>query len=1293
MSFLDFSNCEAQIDYLAKRYDPKTRQWLLKPFKEWFSNPDDSRKAFVLIGDAGIGKSVIAAVVAQQAKVGGNLAAAFFSRHNDRTRNDPRYLLGTIAYQLSNCNNEYDKMVGGVERIHRMLTNSELGVQELFTKLLEEPLSQCNVCTRQLVVIDALDETDNSSRNEFLDLIMDGFPLLPKWLVFFITSRPEDTVQYRLKNYNPVITICSGNNSSTNTYQQHIADIQTFLENKVNFSTPNSYSPEELTNQCNGMFLYAFFLVEMLKTEACSDDNVPPDIYDFFRKNFKRIHDKLKSKEFYQKLFGCFVTAPSPLPRLFISFLLQKESRVESLSDQKVIDVVSQFVPLRNTDDTFVFLHNLISGWLTNEKLSRELCVDKDKANKYFTNIIVEYLNVFLQGKSEDIFFKETSLVNYMLCVGFHFLGEYGIKEFSEIVFNCLTNYRFLHLRIGSNKTGIYSLIVDLEFSIEKLSSDATKKAVLRDLCSVLKRDKIILAGNHLLLHSCLSSSSSLVRNKVIPEHMSGPGLIRSPIKVPRSMESLNHIDCGAFSHDKKLFAAGEEQYLYLYDGLSFKKILGPVELFCGSILHLEFSPCNEFVFFGRLNKWFSVKEERVVERRQFSGNCVSYVWGSHICNGKYIAVNQRNNAYWRLPMSVIEWAKYELGRCPPNSTEVETSESKFKDFLRYDVVRNYAEIFENQIWNVQTGRPVLEETFLSQLPPFFFFWHIFPMRDIYLDEDKITIRVSVTSLSMWRLAGRLDNCEVEFSSSRWGKRIDEYLEGKWCAICPCVPFTRWTDIVNDLFLGRAPFHFQYSIAETSAECYSFINKDSEIFSKDKKWFLRRESGGKIALFEREIKDKNAFKNRSDLLSETQGVKDCVFTDDNDALVYSTTSDDLYAISLVTGANLQSISGSYPVYCSYRQDLGFKFSSTNESRVVLLRDLPVKFLVKSLPGTVAIKAVGVTFTSCDLFSVLFSNGSVGSWKIVDRSLVLSHGGMEFQDLKFFEPKFQARKCFFSHGGDLIVVDEGSRIVLLKSGNSTPIKEEIEGSVACLTFSADDSLILFCILTNDDDQYFYIWSVNTSTLTGPLCLDRSVKFNMHVDCCCFSSDNSKLFFCGASSFLILKHEVNNGAVTTLQKRCINSHPSDICSYCTISCDDKLLACCIANKILIYSVDDTDKFYKLPHQHFGQIQYCKFLGGNRYLISFGIDGLMFLFDLFQDQSIAYLRHDFCIGMAFSPNEDKMVCLESPDKISLIDLQRPEYDWISNLELPSKANHTPQGAHLVVVQPKLKLKTSGI
>ena len=69
----------------------------------------------------------------------------------------------------------------------------------------------------------------------------------------------------------------------------------------------------------------------------------------------------------------------------------------------------------------------------------------------------------------------------------------------------------------------------------------------------------------------------------------------------------------------------------------------------------------------------------------------------------------------------------------------------------------------------------------------------------------------------------------------------------------------------------------------------------------------------------------------------------------------------------------------------------------------------------------ASEAARITFTSCDLFSILFSNGNVGSWRIVDSPLALSDTGMpppklmEFQEMKYSR-RFQSEKLFFLIAG-------------------------------------------------------------------------------------------------------------------------------------------------------------------------------------------------------------------------------------------------------------------------------------
>ena len=387
--FSEIANCEADIAFFAHRHDQDTRQWLFDDFDKWFDDPGDS-KAYVLLGDAGVGKSVMAGALAQRTKLAGHLGAAYFCRHNDRTRNDPRNLIGTIASQLCDCNCQYDNIIGGKDGVKVMLANPNLGVLELCTKLIEEPLGKCSLSEQhKLVIIDALDETEYKSREDFLCLIKERFPRLPEGLVFFITSRPEDLVQTSLKRYNPCVRICAGKGGGNSFYQEHEQDIQRFLVNNVNFSR-FPFSAEDVAKKCNGLFLYAFYIAKELNDSTRLGKAhhraifFPPDVEEFFRTNLQRVYDKVGA-HLYCKLLGCILCAPSPLPVSFISYVIHREN--SNIDEQEIIDAISQFLVL---EETATFLHYLIPRWLTNERKARKLYIDDERALGYFIEILYE---------------------------------------------------------------------------------------------------------------------------------------------------------------------------------------------------------------------------------------------------------------------------------------------------------------------------------------------------------------------------------------------------------------------------------------------------------------------------------------------------------------------------------------------------------------------------------------------------------------------------------------------------------------------------------------------------------------------------------------------------------------------------------------------------------------------------------------------------------------------------------------------------------------------------------------
>ena len=178
------------IEYHAQRFQEGTREWIFKRVEDWLDDRTSLNRVMVISGNAGIGKSVISAVMCKRMQQAGRLSGSHFCQHNNVLYRKPQLMLQSLASQLSDTLPEYNKSL--VEQLSRNLGPVELnsmGVEELFALLFKEPLNRVRDPGRNvLMVIDGLDESEYQGRNELLDVIANQFFRLPQWIRFFVDN-------------------------------------------------------------------------------------------------------------------------------------------------------------------------------------------------------------------------------------------------------------------------------------------------------------------------------------------------------------------------------------------------------------------------------------------------------------------------------------------------------------------------------------------------------------------------------------------------------------------------------------------------------------------------------------------------------------------------------------------------------------------------------------------------------------------------------------------------------------------------------------------------------------------------------------------------------------------------------------------------------------------------------------------------------------------------------------------------------------------------------------------------
>ncbi|KAB5588045.1 hypothetical protein CTheo_8514 [Ceratobasidium theobromae] len=203
-----------------------TRVEVLATVLGWARHPN-TPKIYWMSGMAGTGKTTIACTVAAELKKNKQLGASFFCSRAIPKCRDVRWIVRTIAYQLTRFSYPFQAKLCEV-----LGSNPDAGDEDVvtqFQKLVKEPLLKVKDTLPEdlVVVIDALDEcSDAYSTCLILKLLFHHAEGLP--IKFFMTSCPEHGLHKEMMSQDDCARTALNLHEIESLFVQ--ADIETYLQ-------------------------------------------------------------------------------------------------------------------------------------------------------------------------------------------------------------------------------------------------------------------------------------------------------------------------------------------------------------------------------------------------------------------------------------------------------------------------------------------------------------------------------------------------------------------------------------------------------------------------------------------------------------------------------------------------------------------------------------------------------------------------------------------------------------------------------------------------------------------------------------------------------------------------------------------------------------------------------------------------------------------------------------------------------------------------------------------------------
>ncbi|XP_022795080.1 uncharacterized protein LOC111333714 [Stylophora pistillata] len=509
---------KGEIEHHAEKFQEGTREWIFRQVEEWLDERNCPNRVMVLSGNAGMGKSVISAVLCKRMQEMGRLSGSHFCQHNNVRYRKPQLMLQSLAFHLTHTLPEYkEALVNQLSRNLGLELNT-MGVEELFSLLFREPLS--NVSDPEssiLIVIDGLDESEYQGRNELLNMVAKQFCKLPRWIRFFVTTRPEINISDSLKHLEPI--------QIDENQEENSRDIKHFFQMSLGFQIEEERKVaflKKLVDKSEGVFLYAYFLVNFMNENASVltldqlESILPLGIASVYLSNFKRLENDLcKELKIEEEEVLRFVSALSasrePLPIEFASRILVPGdiSLVVRRRVVKAIACVSSLLPVR--DGRLHFFHKSIKDWLTSTPGygEHDFTVDERVGHAILFRLCSTELECLKQKGLFNLKFSKMEEYALQHCIQ-HTIDSKELSEMSasckleEFINSYVIDLGIIYAKFCVNTVTPTTDLLAVRKHFQRTVLDERSCFLLDALWKVLKKHLYILKDHPHLLFQCI---------------------------------------------------------------------------------------------------------------------------------------------------------------------------------------------------------------------------------------------------------------------------------------------------------------------------------------------------------------------------------------------------------------------------------------------------------------------------------------------------------------------------------------------------------------------------------------------------------------------------------------------------------------------------------------------------------------------------------------------------------------------------------------------------------------------